>query len=265
MLALTPFRNLPRPVQVLLLLNLAVFLPAVLFSTVRANDFMGWIGYLVLVPELYTQPWRFVHIAPLHFLFNMLMLWMFGEEVCTWLGNRTFLGLYFFSAIFAGLFSVPFYASHLIGDSVQILGASGALFGVMVAYGWLFPERQMLFFFVIPMKARTAVVVFIIIDLLMSNSGDGIAHFTHLGGALAGIVFMAARSGFWGRWLWRMRKRTMANPGRVLEGDVGYYDEQKQLDAVLAKIARSGLGSLTAAERTYLQEASAKQRARRGL
>jgi len=270
MLALTPFRNLPRPVQVLLLLNFAVFLPAVIFSALRLDGLMDWVGNLVLVPELYMQPWRFVtyafvQVTPLHFLFNMLMLWMFGEEVCLWLGNRAFIGLYLFSAIFAGLFSVPFYLSNLLGDSVQILGASGALFGVMVAYGWLFPDRRMLFFFVIPMKARTAVVIFIAIDLLMINSGDGVAHFTHLGGALAGFAFMGVRSGILGRMRWRMRKRTMTNPGRVLEGDVGYYDEQKQLDAVLSKIARSGLGSLTAQEKIFLQEASDKQRARRGL
>lgn len=277
MLALTPFRNLPRPVQVILLLNLAVFLPAAFFSMIRSPELSAWIDSLVLVPELYSQVWRFVtyafvHVSPLHFLFNMLMLWMFGEEVAQWIGGRAFWALYLVSAVFAGIFSVPFYASHVIGNSVHILGASGALFGVMVAYGWLFPDRQMLLFLIFPVRARTAVGLFILIDLFMSNSGDGVAHFTHLGGVLAGLAFMAVRQGGFGgqsaaRLLWNLRKKQYTVPkskSAALEGEVGYFDEQKQLDKVLAKITKTGLGSLSPDEVVFLKNASEKQRMRRG-
>ncbi|HSQ40796.1 MAG TPA: rhomboid family intramembrane serine protease [Fibrobacteraceae bacterium] len=275
MLGLTPFRMLPRPVQVLLIMNLAVFLPAVFFALVRADSLLSLYSLLMLVPELYLQIWRFltyafVHIDPLHFLFNMLMLWMFGDEVARWMGERQFTVLYLVSAIGAGIFSVPFYATHLIGGGVHILGASGALFGVMVAYGWLFPDRRMLLFFVLPIRARTAVILFAAVDLMMANSGDGIAHFTHLGGALTGLLFMAAYTGKipcpWKRWVWNRRKSqyTSSSSSRPLQGEIGYFDEQKQLDAVLDKIRRQGMGSLSPDEMRFLRETSEKVRLRRG-
>lgn len=269
MLALTPFRSLPRPLQVILLLNLAVFVPAVILAMLRASEWMGWIGFLMLIPERYTEIWRFVtyafvHTDPLHFLFNMLLFWMFAEDVAQWLGHRAFWGLYLGSAVVAGLVSVPFYATDVIGASVHILGASGALFGVMAAYAWLFPERQMLLFMIFPVKARTAVAIFVGIDLLMANSGDGVAHFTHLGGVLAGLAFMFLRSGPLARLRWNMRKRTYGTAPKPLQGEVGYFDEQKQIDAVLAKISREGMGALTPQEVEFLKQASEKARLRRG-
>lgn len=269
MLALTPFRSLPRPVQVILLLNLAVFIPAVLFSLLRATDALQFINALVLVPTRYTEAWRFVtyafvHTDPIHFLFNMLLLWMFSEDVAQWLGQRAFCTLYLVSGVFAGLFSVPFYLSDVIGGNVYILGASGALFGVMVAYAWLFPDRQMFLFMIIPVRARTAVALLVAIDVLMANSGDGIAHFTHLGGVLSGLAFMYLRSGPLARLQWRMKKRHYASPSKPLQGEVGYFDEQKQLDAILSKISREGMGSLAPDEVEYLKQASEKARIRRG-
>jgi membrane associated rhomboid family serine protease len=271
MLGLVPFRLLPKSVRVLLLLNLGVFIPSVLFSLFRAEGLIHWVDALMLIPSQYYQPWRFityafVHTAPLHFLFNMLMLWMFGDEVAQWLGNRTFTALYLVSAVFAGLLSLPFYAGSIV--PVHILGASGALFGVMVAYGWLFPDRRMLLFLIFPVSSRVAVGIFVLIDLFMSRTNDGIAHFTHLGGVVAGLVFMAFYTKLiplpGARLLWNMRKRKYMAQTKSLQGEVGYLDEQKQLDSVLAKISRSGMGSLTQGEISFLQAASEKNRARRG-
>lgn len=270
MLALTPFRALPRPIQIILILNAAIFLPAVVLALFRAADTFGFVSQLVLIPSQYLEVWRFVtyafvHTNPIHFLFNMLLFWMFSEDVAEWLGNRAFWLLYLGSAIFAGLFSVPFYLSDVIASSVYILGASGALFGVMVAYAWLFPERQMLLFMIFPVKARTAVAIFVGIDILMVNSGDGVAHYTHLGGVLAGLAFMYLRSGPLARLQWKLRKRQYTSPVKALQGEVGYLDEQKQLDTLLAKISRSGMGSLTPEEVDSLKQASEKARLRRGL
>jgi hypothetical protein len=131
----------------------------------------------------------------------------------------------------------------------------------------------MLLFLIFPVRARTAVGIFILIDLFMANSGDGVAHFTHLGGVLAGFAFMAIRQGGFGgqtaaRLLWNLRKKQYTVPDSkttVLQGEVGYFDEQKQLDQVLAKISKTGLGSLRPDEVAFLKSESEKQRLRRGV
>jgi len=111
--------------------------------------------------------------------------------------------------------------------------------------------------------------------LLLINSGDGIAHFTHLGGALAGLLFLWLRhvqlqGSFPGsRWLWNLRKKgfqqKFSSNSHTLEGEVGYLDEQKQLDAILFKISKSGIQSLSPTEQDFLQKASERNRTRRGV
>ena len=262
MLGLTPFAFLRPPLRIILGINLAIFLIAFLGNFLGLSFLQARLIDLALIPTLYSELWRlltyaFVHIQPLHFVFNMLMLWMFGQEVAEWLGNRTFTALYLFSAIFAALFSIPFYLTHIMGNAV-IIGASGALFGVMVAYSRLFPERVLLIFFVIPMRIKYAIWVFIALDLLLINSGDSIAHLTHLGGVVAGFAFMFFwKNGF--QWAHPLSRKPAAN-AQALEGELGFWKADEQLDAILAKINRSGMASLTPNEINYLQKASAKRR-----
>ena len=122
----------------------------------------------------------------------MFVLWMFGPEVESVLGTRRFTRFYFICGIGAALCSVLFYPPYTL-----IMGASGAIFGLMVAFGMLFPERviTLLLFFVLPvnMKAKHLVLVFAGIELLFVISnvrGDFVAHFAHLGGALCGYLYM---------------------------------------------------------------------------
>lgn len=264
MLGLTPFALLKKPLQAILLLNLSVFALALLGNMFGLEPLQVLVYHLALLPDRYTEVWRlltyaFVHVGPMHFLFNMLMFWMFGQEVAEWMGERAFTALYLFSGVFAALFSIPFYASGLMGNAV-IIGASGALFGVMVAYARLFPDRMLLIFFVFPMRIKYAIWVFIAIDLLMVNSGDSIAHLTHLGGVLAGFAFMGVYQGHWS--LPRWGRGAKEQGGRILEGELGSWQVDTRLDAILAKVSRSGLDSLSRDEVAYLQAASQKRRPR---
>ncbi len=134
----------------------------------------------------------FLHANLIHLIFNMFVLWMFGPEVESVLGTRRFTRFYFICGIGAALCSVLFYPPYTL-----IMGASGAIFGLMVAFGMLFPERviTLLLFFVLPvnMKAKHLVLVFAGIELLFVISnvrGDFVAHFAHLGGALCGYLYM---------------------------------------------------------------------------
>ena len=206
----------------------------------------------------------------MHFLFNMLMLWMFGDEVAEFMGHRKFVGLYLFSGIFAGVFSIPFYLFGSLSPYAMIIGASGALMGVFVAYYKFFPERTLLLFFVIPLKMKYAIWVLIALDIMMSQTNDSIAHFTHLSGVLAGFIFMNFfyRIPFWKKWFQPKRKKQHSQHNsseKVLEGEVGYLDQDKQMDAILSKVNKEGVNSLTESERQYLLKAGERLRRRRGL
>jgi membrane associated rhomboid family serine protease len=265
---LVPFSYLSKPVKVILLLNVAVFLLELLGGP-RLEALV--VGYGALFPYLFFEPWRiltyaFIHGGFFHLFFNMLMFWMFAPPVEEELGTRSFVALYLFSAVFAGLVSIACYALG-ITDGNPIIGASGALFGVMVAYGALNPNQVILLFFVIPLKMRIAIWVFIAIDILFANSGDGVAHFTHLGGVAAGFLFMY----FW-RKGFRMPRFEMPRPRakpRVLEGEFHMgtgknMSDNERLDSILKKISTGGMGSLSQNDVDFLHAASEKRRRERG-
>jgi membrane associated rhomboid family serine protease len=290
-----PFRYLPKVLQILLLANAAVFIVAFLGRGIEVNlgagygsltDYISYFG--AFMPRVPLELWRyvtymFIHVDFMHFFFNMLMLWMFGSEVAEWMGTRHFVSMYFFCGIFAALFS--FFMCLLGLTNNPIIGASGALMGIFVAYYKFFPERMLLMFFIIPMKIKHAMWVMIALDIFFANSGDMIAHFAHLGGVVAGFLYMAlyqnSPNGSLLSGLSRLFSRNTdkfsgrsssgssyegdnAEEPEVLEGEVFYVDEQKRMDDILRKVEREGIQSLTESEREFLLRAGDKLRRRRG-
>ncbi|HKQ98185.1 MAG TPA: rhomboid family intramembrane serine protease [Candidatus Polarisedimenticolia bacterium] len=141
----------------------------------------------------------------LHIVFNMLFLWLFGTEVERAWGTRAFLRYYFVCGIGGALTT-----SLLFWNSTTI-GASGAVFGVMLAYGMLFPNRQILFWFLFPMRAISFVLLSIGIELYsLLSLEDGVAHIAHLGGMLFGYLYLK-RAWQIGPFLadlrWKLRRR----------------------------------------------------------
>ncbi|MBR6854739.1 MAG: rhomboid family intramembrane serine protease [Fibrobacter sp.] len=289
-----PFRYLPKVLQVLLLANAAVFVIAFFGRGIEVNfgagygsltDYISYFG--AFMPRVPLELWRyvtymFIHVDFMHFFFNMLMLWMFGSEVAEWMGTRHFTSMYFFCGIFAALFS---FGMCLLGlTNNPIIGASGALMGIFVAYYKFFPDRMILMFFIIPMRIKHAMWVMIALDIFFANSGDMIAHFAHLGGVVAGFIYMALyqnspnhsllsglsrlfsrkTENYSGRSSSRRSDENDASEPEVLEGEVFYVDEQKRMDDILRKVEREGIQSLTESEREFLLRASDKLRRRRG-
>jgi membrane associated rhomboid family serine protease len=124
-----------------------------------------------------------------HLLLNMLMLWMFGCEVERVWGTRTFVRYYLLCGTGAGVMTT-FFNGFFFPNSTTI-GASGAVFGVMLAYGMLYPNRQILFWFIFPMRAITFVLLCVGIEMFsLLSLQDGVAHFAHLGGMLFGYFYM---------------------------------------------------------------------------
>lgn len=170
---------------------------------VHHNVFLNYFG---LVPHnLVTKGyiWQlvtylFFHGNLTHLLFNILAFWMFGSELCKHWRNRYFLKYFFLCGIGAAVFHVlttyTFYPDHIM-RFIPTIGASGAIYGILMAYALIFGNRTILFFFIFPMKARTAVIIIGGLELYYSifETSDGVAHLAHLGGMLAGYLYL--RSG----------------------------------------------------------------------
>lgn len=160
----------------------------------------------------------FLHGDIGHILINMFMLWMFGAEMERTWGSRRFLGYYFLTGIGAGIVTCFF------SPQSRTIGASGAIFGVMLAYGMTYPDREILFWFIFPMKAKHFVLLLAGIELWVSSRyvSDGIGHFAHLGGMLFGYVYLkrAWRIREWVAELrWRSRRRRFRAFEREQEKD----------------------------------------------
>ena len=301
-----PFQFLPKVLRVLIIINAVIFaiafvaggllglhlnLPGLGDGNVR--DYIAYLGaFWPFAPE---QAWRFVtymfvHIDFWHFLFNMLMLWMFGSEVADMMGNRHFTAMYLFCGIFAAVFSLAMYLMGL--TSAPIIGASGALMGIFVAYYKFFPNRMLLMFFFFPMRIKYAMWFMVAIDVLMAHSSDGIAHFAHLGGVVGGFLYMWIYERGFGRTLGGIADKVESSVRRArrpkfrvhdggaqadgstgtessrkdepLEGEVFFMDEQKRMDEILNKVNREGINSLTDSERQFLLKTGEKLRRRRG-
>lgn len=156
------------------------------------------LGYFALWPvgtPLFA-PWQlltygFLHGGPMHIFFNMFALWMFGRDLERIMGPRRFLTYFLTCVVGAGI--VQLIVAGLQGGAYPTLGASGGVFGLLLAYGMAFPNNTvMLLFPPIPMKAKYFVIVFGLFELFLgvSNLAPGVANFAHLGGMLFGFVLL---------------------------------------------------------------------------
>jgi len=197
------FDNLPRVTKALLVANIAVHLLQILLPERALLTLMLWpldpSGVLSSTPYGFW-PWQllsygFLHGGIGHLLFNMLALVMFGAPLEQTWGTRRFLTYFLVCVAGAGLCQLLVVTWNLQTHETLIptVGASGGVFGLLLAYGLLFPnQRVVLLFPPIPMKARTLVIVYGVISLALGVTGtqSGVAHFAHLGGMLFGWLML---------------------------------------------------------------------------
>ena len=202
-----PGGRLPWGVKWLLISNTAVFVVYFLSVQLQITPLIWLFRSLSLIPDwvlkgaILWQPitYLFLH-SPYgfgHLLFNMLALWMFGSDLERDWGTRRFLNYYFFCGIGAGLCDVA--ARYIMGSPRDLLiptiGASGAVYGLLMAFGLLYPNRQILLFLTFPIPARVFVAGLGAIAFLSTfgASGSGIAHMAHLGGMAFGFFYLRFR------------------------------------------------------------------------
>jgi membrane associated rhomboid family serine protease len=214
---------------------------------------------LVFVPmAVLAHPWTlvtymFLHGSLTHILFNMLALFFFGPRVEARLGSRRFITLYGVAGVSGALFSFVF------APYAGVIGASAAVFGVMMAFAMFWPRDQILIWGVIPVEARWLVVITTVLALWSGFGGSrgGVADFAHLGGYAGAFLYLrlAGRAAGMARFSKRAVGHTpvieLANWKKVNSAKV-HEVNRAEVDRILDKISAEGIGSLTPQERTFL-------------
>jgi membrane associated rhomboid family serine protease len=189
-------------VKILIAINVLVFGLQDLDSSGAMEEIFALWPVQAIDGAVLFRPWQLISYAFLHstddymhLLVNMWGLWMFGEAVEYAVGPRRFLALYFAAVVTAALTQLVVPA--LFGAPPEpTIGASGGVFGVMLAFGMLFPQAQILLFFIVPMRAYVFVPLAAALELVLGVTGtqSGVAHFAHLGGLIgAGFVMLQWR------------------------------------------------------------------------
>jgi len=249
--------SLTKTVKVLIIINVSVFI------LIHLTPRFPWLLIFGMVPRYVFNrlmlwqlvTYMFMHASLMHLAINMLMLWFFGPAIENAWGKRQFLFYYLFTGIGASLCSFIIASK----SSIPVVGASGAIFGILVAYAMMFPETIILLFFIFPMKIKHAVFVLVGINLLgaLSSPGSGIAYFAHLGGGLFGYLYLKSE------WI-RIHLsnlnlayiRARWSKSKVHKKRSDQKDLDRQVDFILDKISRHGMESLTKEERKVLERKS---------
>jgi len=206
------FSLFPPIIKLLLVSNIAFY---IIFNLLLSSFQVGSISFDLivtkyfalnpLIPVLFRDqgqliqlsfyPWQlitymFLHGGFFHLLLNMFALWMFGVELENSWGQKKFLMYYMICGVGAGLCNI--LIAPLFGPVGPTVGASGAIYGILVAFGYLFPNRNIYIYGLIPVKAKYLVIMYMLLALFSASGGanDGVAHFAHLGGGLIGLIYL---------------------------------------------------------------------------
>jgi membrane associated rhomboid family serine protease len=242
-------------VKYLLIINLVVFFLEYITGANAMIYVFGLVPWSILHRLALWQffTYMFLHGGFGHLFFNMFALWMFGSEIERYWGSREFLKYYFLTGVGAGILTWL----TAINSPIPTIGASGAIFGILVAYGMLFPNRPVYLYFMIPIKAKHLVILFAVIELWSSwgYTSGGIAHFAHLGGMLFGYLYLKRErfSYLLGGLLREAKSKKEAQKRRRDEQE---RELERKVDEILQKISREGKDSLTREEKELLEWAS---------
>lgn len=240
-------------VNKLIIATVAVYIVEQLFRSTVDRVFA--LSPRQVVENLYIwQPltYMFLHGGPMHLFFNMLMTWFLGSALESVWGGRRFLKYY----VACGLGGAAF--TMLFTYHTTVIGASGAVFGLYLAYAILFPNNYIYIYFLFPIKAKYLVAFLALFQLAQGVSGpSGIAYFAHLGGMAGGLLFFR-REMMATRWGWRTR-RWWNDYSRVRKEEWKRQEGEK-IDSILDKIASKGYEHLSTTERRILENYSRKQK-----
>ncbi|RKZ05326.1 rhomboid family intramembrane serine protease [bacterium] len=246
-------------VKKIVILNVIVFILELILQNTNFIYIFGLNPRLVVTRGYVWQlaTYMFIHGGFWHLFLNMFVIWIFGTTLESVWGSERFVKYYFVCGLGAAALSFVFSYNSLV------IGASGAGYGILLAYAVLFPYNELYIWGIFPIKAKTLVIALIVIELLSGLAGrDGIAHFAHLGGMAAGLLYLRTDYRAWRlnnifKNLWEkfpLKIKFSADDERDDE-----YSEDK-VDSILDKIAEKGYENLTETERRILENYSKKKK-----
>jgi membrane associated rhomboid family serine protease len=243
-------------IKILVSVNFGIFL----LQTIARTEGMffplfGLVPKLVWSEFMLWQPFTylFFHGGIWHVLINMFVLWMFGSELERLWGKEHFLKFYFVTGVGAGLVTMIFGLNSM----TPIVGASGAVYGVLLAYGLTYPNRTVYLYGIIPIKSLWFVIGIGVIAFMSSfDNVSQISHLTHLSGMVIGYLMLKRPVRFNDLWF-TIRKRTLEYKIKHEEKKVTQHQEiEREIDHILDKINREGFDSLTEEEHDRLYKGS---------
>ena len=289
---------MPPVTKNLLIINILMFIANYVLMVrfgINLSDLFGLHFFMASDFRLHQFfTYLFMHGSVEHLFFNMFALWMFGRIMEQVLGQKRFLIYYMVCGIGAGLLQELVQYIHYIYEGLNVyeqvniggsilsmsdylnswntVGASGAVYGILLAFGMTFPDERM---FIIPIpfpiKAKYFVVGYAVVELLSAimRSSDGVAHMAHLGGMLFGLLLLlywrnpGGLSKWFGNWRHKYSKPQMKSyRGGKFADEMGYNERRKanqeEIDRILDKVKAHGYGSLTESEKRKLFDASGR-------
>ena len=243
-------------IKILVSVNFGIFLLQTIASTEGLFfPLFGLVPKLVWSEFMLWQPFTylFFHGGIWHVLINMFVLWMFGSELERLWGKNHFLKFYFVTGIGAGLITMLFGLNSM----TPIVGASGAVYGVLLAYGLTYPNRTIYLYGIIPIKSLWFVIGIGIIAFMSSfDDISQISHLTHLSGMVIGYLMLKRPIRFNDLWF-TIRKRTLEYKIKHEEKKVSQHQAiEREIDRILDKINREGFDNLTEEEHDRLYKGS---------
>ena len=263
------FRSMPPAIRALMIANIVGFVVGLIVPDM--HDLFGLVPQQVLSQRWIWQPFTylFLHGNIWHLVFNLFALWMFGMPVEAQWGERDFLKYYFLCGLGAA-------AAHLMmapQSPIPVIGASGSVYGLLVAFAMLYPDAVVYLYFLIPVKAGHMAILFGAIEFFAGATGStpGVARFAHLGGMVTGYLYI--------RWWWvakiqikaLWRRATSAAPeddpaSRPVPRRVAQVKapapnaDMVEVDRILDKILSDGLESLSDDERGVMHKYSERNK-----
>lgn len=265
----TGFRVLPTVVKHLLIINVLMYFAYYVLLKQGIINLNYYLGIWSLSTGLFRiwQPltYMFMHGSFDHLFFNMFSLWMFGSALENFWGSKRFLFYYLVCGIGAGLLNMLVPGAHVS------VGASGAVYALLLAFGMMWPNNYIYLYFLVPIRTKWFIIGMIVIELFegIFRSTDGIAHFAHLGGMLIGfliILYWKRHGGMTGdfsikNWFNSLKNRKKYTRYEEVYDKVPRSDEEynyqkaqkeRDIDAILDKVAKSGYESLSKEEKDFL-------------
>jgi membrane associated rhomboid family serine protease len=250
-----PFSHLPPVTRYILIINILVFLLTlvpVLGTWINTYFSVFPISYLWMVEVWRLISYQFLHATFPHILGNMLMLYFMGPRLEEYWGPKTYLKFYLISGAAGGVVYTLLVLFGILGPGAMV-GASGAIYGIIAAVAVLFPNAQVYLFGIVPMRMMTLLIITVVWSVLNFMSGQNAGgEAAHLTGLTVGVFYVYVRPRMI---LWRMGRSKSAWQRKI--------EQQQQfgaeVDRILEKVHQSGVGSLTRKEKEILKEATRRE------